>query len=225
MVAQEYLSTGSAETIFVLAARCAKSVGLHEWQCLQGQLCDEDVQERRNISYCLYLFDKTVCWTAGSTPTIPISDVHIDSTLILSDNSTTANLVARAELAKIEESIYLDLYASQVKSRTEEQVRHFTSRISQRLQSWLVDSGIDLEEVENMPESPASKTELVISFLCAQLLFIRPYKGHPDVIFRQSQDVAKRCMTLLLRLWQSPSDPGYHAVFPLSVVSFPCYLL
>ena len=225
MVAQEHLSTNLSETIFVLAARCAKSIGLNHWQCLQGQLNDDDVQERRNISYCLYILDKTVCWTAGSTPSIPMSDVHIDSTLMSSDDSTTANLVAKAELAKIEESIYLELYASQVKARTEDQVRQLASRISQRLQGWLADSGIGLDEVENGPKSSASKVELVIRFLCAQLLFIWPYKGHPDVVFQQSQDVAKRCMRLLLRLWHSPSDPGHHTAFPLSVLTVLCYSL
>jgi len=220
MVAQEYLSTGLSETILVLAARCAKSIGINQWQCLQGQLSDEDVQERRNISYCLYILDKAVCWTAGSTPSIPNSDVHIDSILMSSDDSTTANLVAKAELAKIEETIYLELYASQVKPRTEDQVRRLASRISQRLQGWLADFGIDLDEVESVPESSASKVELAIGFLCAQLLFIWPFKGHPDAIFRQSQKIAKRCMRLLLRLWHSPLDSGYHTVFPLSVLAF-----
>jgi Fungal specific transcription factor domain len=204
-----------AETVFVLAARFAKSTGIHQWQFLQGKLSDEDVQERRNISYCLYILDKKICWTTGSTPSIPISSVNVDSTLMSSDDSTTANLAAKAILAQIEETIYLELYASQVEARTEDQVRRVASTISQKLQGWLADTGTDLEEVENVLESSTFKVESAILFLCAQLLFTLPHKSHPDVIFRQSHEVARRCMRLLLRLWHSPPDPEYHAAFPL----------
>lgn len=150
-----------------------------------------------------------------------MADVHIDPTLLSSDDSTTAYLVATAELAKIEETIYLEVYASQAKARTKEQVCRFAAGILSRLQGWLSDSGIELDEVQQAPESPATKVELAIRFLCVQLLLIWPYKSHPDVIFQRSQEIAKMCMRLLIRLWHSPPDQGNHAVFPLSVLSIP----
>lgn len=201
-------------TLFTLAAQCAKSIGIHQWQCFRGQLSAEDAQERRNVSYCLYILDKAVCWTIGTSPSIPISDVQIDSTLMSPDDSTTALLVAKAELATIEETIYLGIYASQVKARTEDQVRQLVSRVSRRLENWLANSGTDLNEVENGLESSPSKVELAIDFLCAQLLLLWPYKEHPDIMFQQRTEIAQRCMRLLLRLWSSASDQGHRVALP-----------
>lgn len=219
VVAQEHLSPGLFGTLFALAAQCAKSIGIHQWQCFRGQLSDEDLQERRNLSYCLYILDKAVCWITGTSPSIPISDVHIDSALISPDDSAVARLVARTGLARIEETIYLEMYANQVQARTEDQVRQLGSRILRRLQDWLVDSAIDLDEVENVPECSAWKIELAIDFYCAQLLLIWPYQDHPDVIFQQRTDVSKRCMRLMLRLWCSVSDEGYHIGLPRLALS------
>lgn len=219
VVAQDHFSTGIFETTFALAVRCAKSIGVNQWRCFEGQLSDEDLQERRNVSYFVFVLDKTLCWTVGTSPYIPISDVHIDSTFMPANDSTTTNLVARAQLAKIRETIYWELYSSQPGVRTEDQIRQITSVITKELECWLADWGIDLAELESAPETSASKIGLAIDFLCTQLLFVSPYKGHPDVMFRENQEVAKRCMRLLLRLWHTTSDSQNHTAFPLSVLS------
>ncbi|KAK2743553.1 hypothetical protein FQN57_004851 [Myotisia sp. PD_48] len=192
IVAREHLSTELAETIFALATRCAKSIGIHQWQCLQGQFGDEDILVRRNVSYCLYILDKALCWTTGTSPSVPISEIHLDPTLMASDDRDTAYLAAKAELAKIEEVIHLEIYASHAKARTEDEVRRFVSHIMHNLQAWLTNSGIDLDEVEDINKnSSAAEVELGISFLSAQLLLIWPYRNHPDVIFQQSLEVAR----------------------------------
>jgi len=73
-------------------------------------------------------------------------------------------LVTKAKLAEIEDAIYLDIYSSQVKAKTEEQVRQTVSKIHQRLQDWLADSGINIEDVENAAtQISASKIELSIA--------------------------------------------------------------
>ena len=221
VVAQEHLSTSLSETLLALAAQCAKSIGIHQWHTLQDQLSDEDIEERRNISYCIYILDKAICWTAGSSPNLPFSDVYIDSTLKSPDDIITSYLVAKAELATIEESIYLGIYAIQAKARTEGQIRQFVTTTLSKLQSWLTDSRIDLNDIQEAPESSPRKVQLAISFLCAKLLLVWPTKRHPDALFQQSQEVARTCMRLLLRLWRSPPNRGHDPVFPLLVLSIP----
>ena len=219
MVAQDHFSTNCFETTFALAVQCAKSIGINQRRRFEGQLSDEDLQERRNVSYLLFVLDKTLCWTVGTSPYIPIPDVDIDSTCMPAIDSTTASLVARAQLAKIREKIYWELYASQPEVRTEDEIRQIASVITKELEYWSTDWGIDLAELESVPETSASKIELAIGFLCTQLLFISPYKRHPDVMFRQGQEVARRCMRLFLRLWHITPDSKKHTVFPLSVLS------
>ncbi|KAE8551010.1 hypothetical protein EYB25_007242 [Talaromyces marneffei] len=222
LVAQEFLSVGICETLFTLAVRCAKSIGVHQWHSLQGQISDEDIKERRNISYCLYVLDKTICWTAGSSPNIPISEVQLDSSLMAFGDSIASHLAAKAELAKIEETIYLEVYASQVQVKTAEQVRRIATTILSRLQAWLTDVEINLDEIQKDLEISAPKVELAIRFLCTQPFLIWPYKCHPDATtFQRSPEIAKICMKLLLRLWHSLPDQGNHAFFPLFLASLP----
>ena len=132
-----------------------------------------------------------LCWTPGTFPSIAISDIHIDSTTIPPGDSAITHLVARADLAAIEETIYLEIYANQVKPKTEDQVRQLVTKLLRRLQDWLADSVVDLDDVENGSDSSAWKIELAIHFFCAQLLPVWSYKDHPDVMFQRRVDVAR----------------------------------
>ena len=75
-----------------------------------------------------------LCWTPGTFPSIAISDIHIDSTTIPPGDSAITHLVARADLAAIEETIYLEIYANQVKPKIEDQVRQLVTKLLRRLQ-------------------------------------------------------------------------------------------
>ncbi|KID84202.1 Transcription factor, fungi [Metarhizium guizhouense ARSEF 977] len=218
MVAQEHLSSYLVEAIFSLAAQCAKSTGIHQWESFRGHFSEQAAQERRNVSYCLYILDKTVCWTTGTSPSIPASDLLLDFTLAPDDDGTMAYLFARTELAVIEEMIYSRVYSNQVEVRTEDQVRQIAAKISQRLQDWLVSWRIHLNEVESHQKQAVWKAKLAVDFLCVQLLLIWPYKDHPDALFQQQTHIARRCMRLFLHLWQSTQERGHHVAIARSVV-------
>ncbi|EFQ96991.1 hypothetical protein MGYG_00034 [Nannizzia gypsea CBS 118893] len=221
IVAQEHLSKGLSETLFALAVQCAKSIGIHQWHSFRGDLTNEDMEERRNISYCLYVLDKAVSWTAGSSPNIPATDMHFDPFLATSESSAVCCLLAKTELARIEETVYLEIYANQAKEKNEDQVRDFATMILSRLQSWLADSGIEFDKLQKVPKSSASNLQLAIRYLCVQLLLIWPHKNHPDGMFQRGQEVAKLCMRYLICLWNSSPDQGNHAVFPFFLASLP----
>jgi hypothetical protein len=218
MVAQEHFSIGVSEKLFSHAVQCANLTGIHQWQHFQDHLSDEEIRERQIISYCLYTADKTLCWTSGLSPKIPASDIHFESPVTFSDTfsdaSHAASLVAKAELAKIEETIYLEIYANQVKPKNEDGIRGFATMTLSRLQVWLSNSGIDFDIVETLPETSSDKLQLAIRYLNVQLLLIWPHRNHPDTIFQQSQEIARMCMKLVLSLWNSLSDKNMHAVFP-----------
>lgn len=88
-------------------------------------------------------------------------------------------------MAKIEETVYLEVYANQVKAKNDDQVRVFATTILSRLQSWLADSGIDFDKIQNFPKSSAPNLQLAIRYLCVQLLLIWPHKNHPDGLFQR----------------------------------------
>lgn len=217
MVALEHFSSSLVGKLFALAAQSANSIGIHQWHCFHDQLGDESVRERRNISYCLYILDKVVCWTTGTPPSIPISDVHIEKSLTSCNDSTTAYFFAKLELAAIEEIIYSEIYGCQAGAKNEEEVRQLLSKIMGKLQGWLADSEIDLDNIENDPKSSPLKVELALDFLCAQLLLIWPYKSHPDITTHQCTDNVKRYMRLMLQLWCMLSNSDSYIALPRSV--------
>ncbi|KAH1341134.1 hypothetical protein KXW98_008551 [Aspergillus fumigatus] len=225
IVAQVYLSIGLSETLLALAIRCAKSIGVHQWHAFQGRLSDDDVNERQNLSYCLYMLDKAVCWTAGSSPSIPVSDVHFDPRLVPSENGIPSSLVAKAEMARIEETVYLEIYAVHVQARDENQVRGFAAAIMSKLQVCLTETGVDLDQIQTSLDGSASNLQLAIRYLSVQLLLIWPHKHHPDPMFQQAPEVARMCLKLLLRLWHSPPDQGSQAVFSFFLASLPSLYL
>lgn len=215
VVAQEHMSPNIFARLFNLAAQCANSIGIHDWERgARGQVESEDSRERQCVSYCLYILDKEVCWTVGTSPCIPTSDVHIETTTDPYDDRAMGSLVAKAKLAEIQETIYLEIYARRAPSRTDDQVQLLISNFNQRLQDWLINSGFDLEDMDCVSSpSSALSLEMSIGFANTQLLYMWPYREHTDVIVQRTE-VARRCMRLVLRLWRSAVELGHQAVFP-----------
>lgn len=207
-----------SETIFTLAVKCAKSIGIHQWHSLQDQLSDEEVQQRQNISYYLYVTDKAHLWVLGSTPSVPLSEIRLQASPWYSEEEDNVHSVldAKAEMAKIEETIFLEIFAAHAKPKTEQQVRILTNTVLSRLQDCVSSAGIDLEK---LPDSSAdmsiSHLQLAIRYFCLHLLVIWSYKSHPHFSFHRGPEVARKCLKLLLRLWHSPSEQGSHIAFPL----------
>ncbi|KAI1776600.1 hypothetical protein F4818DRAFT_354047 [Hypoxylon cercidicola] len=222
VVAQEHMSPSVFARLFNLTAQCAKSVGIHDWErCAPGPEGDEDSRERQCLSYCLYILDKVVCSTVGMSPYIPASDIHIDTTTKTYDDGILSDLVAKAKLAEIQEMIYLEIYARRAPSRTSDQVRLLISKLDRGLRDWLASSGVILADTDNdIFPSSASKMELSIGFACTQLLYMRPFRKHPEVSFQINQ-IARRVMKLLLHLWHSAAELEYQGAFPRIIASHP----
>ncbi|KAI0889326.1 fungal-specific transcription factor domain-containing protein [Annulohypoxylon maeteangense] len=218
VVAQEHMPPDVFKKLFNMAAQCARSIGVHDWE--RNPLEREDTRERQCVSYCLYILDKTACWIVGGSVSIPVSDVYIDTTLKLFDDKAMNDLVSKTKLAEIEEEIYLEIYARRAPARTEDQVRMMISKFNKKLQDWLVESSKDQEADSTASLEPIPKIELSIGFACTQLLYMWPFKEHPDAT-SQRIEVSRRCMRLLLRLWDSTVEIGHQGILPRIVASHP----
>ncbi|KAI1388531.1 uncharacterized protein F4822DRAFT_403099 [Hypoxylon trugodes] len=224
VVAQEHLPSSTFETLFGLTAQVAKAVGIHQWHSFRSQLGDEESLERRNISYCLYILDKTVCWTTGTSPSIPVSDIYTEP-IEASETSSETYLTTKVELAMIQETIYSEMYACRMDGRNEDEIRQIVSRTWQGLETWMVNSGTDLDGVEKALEYPSLKFEMAIGCLYSQLLLIWPYGDHLDTMFQQRTEIARRYMKMILGFWNLASDPGHHSILTRIIASqSPLYL-
>lgn len=224
MVAQLHLSAGLFEILFSLASQCAKVLGVHQWHLHRDQLRDEEAEERRNVSYCLYTLDKAVCWTIGVSPSIPRSDVLIDPAPLSPQDVLAAHLAAKAELAAIEEAVCLELYAARAGECSSGEAQEAAADIARRLRSWLAGAAIDLDELpnagggggnsNNSPESLSfAQTELALGFVCAQLLRIWPQRDNTDQMAQQRAEIARSCVVLMMRLWAAASEQGRHVAY------------
>ncbi|KAI0152106.1 hypothetical protein F4776DRAFT_669924 [Hypoxylon sp. NC0597] len=222
VVAQEHMFPSVFARLFNLAAQCAKSIGLHDWErSAREQIGDKGNRERQCVSYCLYILDKTVCWTVGASPCIQTPDMCIEEIPKSFGNAIMNDLVARVKLAEVQEEIYLDIYACRTPTKTEEQVRLQISKLNQRLQDWMSDSGIDVDDMGSAaPSGSSSKIDLSIGFACTKLLYMWPFREHPDVMF-QRIEVSRKCMELILHLWRSSPELGYQGIFPRIIASHP----
>ncbi|KAG6011440.1 hypothetical protein E4U54_008088 [Claviceps lovelessii] len=223
VVAQEHLPLHTLEYLFAQTVHCAEAIGIFQWRRLRGQLTESDFREYKNLAHCLYILDKNICWTAGVLPRIAESEVQLDLT---PQDKSSENLAVQAELAAIQETIYLDLYAGHVRLRNEGQVRQVVTPIWDRLEDLLAKSAVDSSATKSQPESQPEHAALLFQTLCAKLLLISPYREHPDAIFQQRSSIAETCMKLLLSLWTSALDPSKDISIPRLVASCPpLYLL
>jgi hypothetical protein len=200
------------DCVFAQAVRCAETIGIFQWHRLRDKLPDAELQEYKNIAHCLYILDKQICWTAGVSPRVLKSEIQLDLT---PSNESFKSLAVKAELAAIGETIFSQVYAGHVKSRTEEEVHGVVGSISKRLDDWLVMSGVDVEATNRQPESCPAHSALVFSSACAKLLLIRPFKGHSDALFQQHRSIAATCVRLLESLWTSAIGARHQVSVPL----------
>ncbi|KAI0900049.1 fungal-specific transcription factor domain-containing protein [Annulohypoxylon nitens] len=217
IVAQEYMASAVFMRLFNMTAQCAKSIGLHNWErCSREQ----DTRERQYVSYCLYILDKTVCWTTGACNSIPTSDIYIE-TPESSNGMTMNNHIAKAKLAEIQEEIYLEIYTLRAPARTENQARLIMSQYNQKLQDWLVESSKDQEDPSSVADlRPMLKVELTVGCACTQLLYVWPWREHPDAM-AQRVEISRRCMKLMLRLWSCSAELGHQGILPRVIASYP----
>lgn len=210
--------------IFVQAVRLSEVIGIFQWHHLEGQLSESDLLDYKNIAHCLYILDKRICWTAGVPPRLQECQVQLDITPL---NNSFKTLAVKAELAAIEESIYLQIYAGHAKVLTEDEVRDTVGAISQRLDNWLVKAGVDVEATSRQPETFPSHAAFLFGALCAKLLLLTPFKDHPDHLFQQHHGIATNCLRLLRSLWASTLGAWQQVSVPLYVspISSKPYLL
>ncbi len=195
--------------LFGLAAQCANSIGLHQWEHAQNQVSEDDIQERQNVSYCLYILDKAVCWTTGRSPSVSKFDVHITSDVTRNGEKAAVPLVARARLAEIEETIYTDIYSYKPRAKSEEQAQAAVSKIDLKLQQWLLESEINIVDAQDTgAQVPPTKLESSIAFCSLRLLLVSPFQEHG----LERVELARKHIRLLLQLRQSTLESGQYLV-------------
>ncbi|KAH9845329.1 putative fungal-specific transcription factor [Teratosphaeria destructans] len=91
----------------------------------------------------------------------------------------------------------------------------------QQLDNWLVRQGVDVEATMMQPQSCPAHTGMFLGSLCAKLLLIWPFRGHPDDCFQQHWSIAVACVRLLESLWESRDNEAQQVSIPILIASYP----
>ncbi|KAL8945378.1 MAG: hypothetical protein Q9211_000087 [Gyalolechia sp. 1 TL-2023] len=192
------------------------------WDHAQDQVSEDDILERQNVSYCLYILDKAVCWTTGRSPSISKFDVHITSDVKRNGDRAAVQLVARARLAEIEETIYSDIYSYKPRAESGEQAQAAVSKIDLQLQQWLLESGINIVDVQDTgAQVPPTNLELSIAFYSLRLLLVSSFQDRG----LERVELARKYIKLLLQLRQSALELGQYPVLSRLLASHPALYL
>ena len=195
LVAQIHLSPERANLFLELAAAGAKLLGLGQWEPLQGHT-PEEIRERRNVFLCLYILDKSRCWTDGQPPNVLMED---RDTWLSHQGGIDPSLVARARLSHIEEKVYMGLYSD----NTIDRQNYDISSLGQELQQFCNDYALD--DIHNDGRVISEDPELSI-VACALKVFIYWRTDAQDAVLSASQ----RCLSLFMRLWEQDTGLGNH---------------
>ncbi|KAJ6442337.1 class II aminotransferase/8-amino-7-oxononanoate synthase [Purpureocillium lavendulum] len=127
LVAVAHWSTERASLLMTLAVMTAKSIGLHKWEPLEGQLDQDEVEDRRQVFYCLYILENSRCWTDGRPPDITMTSPDIWLAATQSSNELHRKLAARAGriISELDQDMQRCCSAYDCERETEQQASPF----------------------------------------------------------------------------------------------------
>ncbi|CVL00300.1 uncharacterized protein FMAN_09798 [Fusarium mangiferae] len=198
LVAQIHWGSERASLFLTLAAAGAKPLGLYQSESFQGYTHDE-MQERKTLFLCLYILDKTRCWTDGQPPQVPLWHPEV----LLSRSGIDLGLLARARLSHIEETMFLQLYSDVSGDQPSSQVDQIVSNLTQRLQRFSEECRLgDREDYQDMS---FAKAELRLVVCALQVLLYWRIDKEDAMVASSS-----KCLSLFIDLWRQNTEPGNH---------------
>ncbi|KAF2802771.1 uncharacterized protein BDZ99DRAFT_482626 [Mytilinidion resinicola] len=130
------------ETLVAIAARISHAIGLNRWLDDCG-LSEQQLDERRNVFWMLYMIDKGVALYAGRPPVMHDQDIGValpkstNSSLMMPSGLPHFNtFVHAARLAMIESQVYSELYCPRARSRPALQKLKAVGILDAELQKW-----------------------------------------------------------------------------------------
>ncbi|KIL92718.1 hypothetical protein FAVG1_03898 [Fusarium avenaceum] len=197
-VAEQYSTTSLAELVFAQACLLARTMGLHQSHASSSDLSPEDILERHKVFRSLYIRDKNIAILRGSTAWLPGHDSGIPH---LTDEIETGahELVARLELAKLQDEVYQTFHAASAPSLHISKQGQVLSQLQQKLEQWASAHNV----IQKTLTSPGSFS-LMLSFLATRICLL---KSNDDIKSAQpSRDAKACCLVFLLATAKKPDS-------------------
>ncbi|XEV05753.1 hypothetical protein FSHL1_011040 [Fusarium sambucinum] len=194
-VAEQYSTTSLAELVFAQACLLARTMGLHRGRTSSNNLPPETILERHKVFQSLYIRDKNIAILRGSTSWLPGCESGVPSSL--ESHSESAEVMARLELAKLQDEVYQIFYGTRAPflrfSRSQA-----LGQLQQKLEQWA-----SMYNIMQTPFTSAESFALMLSFLATRICLLKGYDGTKSThVFRD----AKACCIVFLLATAAKKD-------------------
>ena len=200
-------------------------MGLHRLGASPGvQLDEADLQERRNVLYCLTFLDRATSWSHGSLSKLSPCDAAMFNLPSTSQppGDASGSLYARFALSRIQDRIYSSLYSRAAISQAAQAAgvaKETITGLLQELEQWRLAHGVDLKQCLR-DDATGLQTELAILYYQTRTRVLWPVARH-DGAARMLADDSWSCLHLFGRLWAWTAEQGHYASLSRHIVSFP----
>ncbi|KAK7416534.1 hypothetical protein QQX98_005138 [Neonectria punicea] len=210
LVAQISLSEDITALLFSFAVHVAKSIGLHQWSSSSHsqEFNHSELQEKRNVMYCMMCLSRAVSWSSGWSSTIPGVSVF-EGELASSVDEGTNRLAARVALLRLEEQVYTGLYSDEATRQGTSETGKMALSRGRKLHDWAAEHADDLGEDEECSTLvDCSRYELAIRFHSIQALAVWPIAEDAEAS-RTLLNTARHSLRLFQHLWRATSEMGH----------------
>jgi hypothetical protein len=207
LVSQTFLSEDTSALLFSFAVHVAKAIGIHHWNLSKsGEGANHnEINERRNVSYCMLCLSRAISWSSGWSFTLP-SNATLEHELSgLTGEQRSINLTARVALLQLEEQVYSGLYSDESSHGGVGEIGKKAISRGRILHNWEVEHRDALsEDAECHTFSDCSREELTIRLYSTQVLAAWPMAEDFETSC-SLLDFARRSIRLFRRLWEATS--------------------
>ncbi|KAM0488191.1 hypothetical protein ACHAP7_001183 [Fusarium lateritium] len=192
-------------------------MGLHQSHASSNDLLPEDILERHKVFRSLYIRDKNIAILRGSTAWLPGHDSGIPH--LTEETETGApDLLARLELAKLQDEVYQTFHAASAPSLHISKHGQVLSQLQQKLEQWA-----STHNVIQRTLASAGSFPLMLSFLATRICLLKANDAIKSV--QLSRDAKACCLVFLLARTKKPdsrlSDALKEALGPQKPLNLP----
>lgn len=135
-IAQENFQARLSSLFLHQACFVAKSIGLHKQNAMPTKQTKGEALERNYVFWALYVTDKMISTNLGISCCLPSFDCDVELPSNDPSNQFLKQLIARIELACIQEDTYQSLYSSQACRRNRGEREAEVQRLDSELALW-----------------------------------------------------------------------------------------
>lgn len=181
----------------------AKSIGLHQQDAVPTKQSKGEALERNYVFWALYVIDKMISTNLGIPCCLPSFDCNVELPKNDPTNPSLKHLVARIELACIQEDTYRSLYSSQAYRRGHVDRKGQIVRLDRELALWMSNNKklcISGATRSNGSPSNESHANTALSYFYHSTRILVHRAGNESSDQHQCRENARACLQIFARL-------------------------